>query len=166
MCVTFILQCCPSSSAMKTRWPSSIWPRHEINKSRSYDLEMRNKLNVSRIEEGRERGWTERGERTITEILRYQIVDQRSPSDNRAKMNFYIQTATLSKTKGLHVWKRVSRLKIMMYWYSGAQLRGEGRWGRLPPPTFHNLSKDMALNGCATHFILGLRPCFISSFVL
>ena len=72
-------------------------------------------LNVSRIEEGRERGWTERGERTITEILRYQIVDQRSPSDNRAKMNFYIQTATLSKTKGLHVWKRVSRLKIMMY---------------------------------------------------
>ena len=43
---------------------------------------------------------------------------------------------------------------------------GGGRWGRVPPPVFHILVKDMSKNRGATHFTLGLRPCIISSFPL
>ena len=41
---------------------------------------------------------------------------------------------------------------------------GGGRW-RPPPPAFQTLAKDMSLNRGATHFTLGLRPCFISFFI-
>ena len=48
----------------------------------------------------------------------------------------------------------------------GATWEGGGRWGLVPPPEFHSLAKDMSLNRGATHFKLGLRPCFISSILL
>ena len=51
--------------------------------------------------------------------------------------------------------------------HAGAQLvRGEGRYGRAPPPAFHTLTKDMSLNRGAEHFTLCLRPCIIPFFLL
>ena len=54
-------------------------------------------------------------------------------------------------------------VKWKMDWFglcAGAQLGGA------PPSAFHTLAKYMSPNKGATHFTLGLRPCFISSFLL